>query len=68
MVNKLEKGMNPGKGNKPIGKGISEARGNEGGRVYWRKTKDGKGIEILGKSNKNNQNKVIKEVTKVFGG
>jgi hypothetical protein len=38
-------------------KNVSEARGINGGRVYFRE-KDGK-IEILGKSNKKNQNKVI---------
>ena len=50
---------NPGIGNRRVKglKNVSEARGRNEGRVYFRK-KDGK-IEILAKSNKDNQNKVI---------
>jgi hypothetical protein len=50
---------NPGIGNGRIKglKNVSEARGRNEGRVYFRE-KDGK-IEILAKSNKDNQNKVI---------
>ena len=49
----------PGIGNRRVKglKNVSEARGRNGGRVYFRE-KDGK-IEILAKSNKDNQNKVI---------
>jgi hypothetical protein len=50
---------NPGIGNRRVKglKSVSEARGRNEGRVYFRE-KDGK-IEILAKSNKDNQNKVI---------
>jgi hypothetical protein len=50
---------NPGTDNRRAKnlKNVSEARGRNGGRVYFRK-KDGK-IEILAKSNKDNQKKVI---------
>jgi hypothetical protein len=50
---------NPGIGNRRVKslKNVSEARGRNEGRVYFRK-KDGK-LEILGKSNKDNQKKVI---------
>lgn len=50
---------NPGIGNRRVKnlKDVLEARGRNQGRVYFRE-KDGK-IEILAKSNKDNQNKVI---------
>ena len=50
---------NPGIGNRRVKnlKNVSEARGRNEGRVYFRE-KAGK-IEILAKSNKDNQNKVI---------
>lgn len=50
---------NPGIGNRRVKglKNVSEAHGRNEGRVYFRE-KDGK-IEILAKSNKDNQNKVI---------
>jgi hypothetical protein len=50
---------NPGKRNRKVEslKTVTEARGKNGGRVYFRE-RDGK-IEILGKSNKKNQDKVI---------
>ena len=50
---------NPGIGTERVKglKNVSEARGRNEGRVYFRE-KDGK-IEILAKSNKDNQNKVI---------
>lgn len=54
---------NPCIGTKPIGHGILEAR--DGERVYFRE-KNGE-IEILGKSNKANQQVVINEILKVFG-
>jgi hypothetical protein len=50
---------NPGKRNRKVQglKNVTEARGKNGGRVYFRE-RDGK-IEILGKSNKKNQDKVL---------
>lgn len=68
LTRKLTAGhLNPGKGNKPIGSGISESRHESGARVYWRLTPDRAGIEILGKSHKGNQQKVINEIQAVFG-
>lgn len=60
LIEKLSLGnKNPGIGNRRVQglKNVSEARGRNEGRVYFRK-KDGK-IEILGKSTKDNQEKVI---------
>ena len=56
---------NPGIGNRRVKglKNVSEARGRNEGRVYFRE-KDGK-IEILAKSNKDNQNKVISILQKM---
>ncbi|MCU7865238.1 MAG: hypothetical protein KZQ92_14820, partial [Candidatus Thiodiazotropha sp. (ex Lucinoma borealis)] len=65
LTRKLSEGnLNPGKGTKPVGKGVSEARGEHGGRVYFRVIKGE--IEILGKSDKANQPEVIKEILKTF--
>lgn len=60
LIEQLSLGNNnPGIGNRRVKnlKNVSEARGRNEGRVYFRE-KDGK-IEILAKSNKDNQNKVI---------
>jgi RHS repeat-associated protein len=66
LTSELKKGnLNPGIGSKPIGQGLSEARHDSGARVYFRE-KDG-AVEILGKSGKDNQQTVIKEVLDVFG-
>lgn len=61
--------LNPGRGTRPIGKGISEARANDGARVFFRRLSDGS-IEILGKTtkNKSDQSAVIKEILELFGG
>ena len=59
--------FNPGTGTKPIGSGISEARHRAGARVYFRRVGDDV-VEILGKSDKGNQTRVISEVLSVFGG
>ena len=58
--------MNPGKGNKSLFNGIIEARGQNGGRVYFRNTGNNS-IEILAKSSKANQAKVINELQKLYG-
>jgi putative component of toxin-antitoxin plasmid stabilization module len=59
--------MNPGIGSKPVGEGITEFRGKNGGRILARESEDGV-VEILGKSGKKpkNQQYVIKQVKKVF--
>ncbi|NEP03363.1 MAG: hypothetical protein F6K34_00010 [Okeania sp. SIO4D6] len=60
LIEQLSLGNNnPGIGNRRVKnlKNVSEARGRNEGRVYFRE-KNGK-IEILAKSNKDNQNKVI---------
>jgi uncharacterized protein RhaS with RHS repeats len=66
LVERIRQGdTNPGMGSKPIGDGLSEARGIDGSPVYFRETPNG--TEILGKSNKDNQQSVINEVLKAFG-
>jgi len=69
-VNNLIEQLSLGNDNSGIGnrrvkslKNVSEARGRNGGRVYFRKN-NGK-IEILAKSNKDNQNKVIRFLQKM---
>ena len=60
MIEKLRLGNeNCGIGKKTLFRNVKELRGNEGGRVYYRKA-DGE-IEILAKSDKvkRNQEKVI---------
>ncbi|MBL1225704.1 hypothetical protein IW510_11335 [Enterococcus sp. BWR-S5] len=59
LVEQLAKGnVNPGKGNKNLFKDVCYLRGANGARVFFRKV-DGV-IEILGKSHKGNEDKVIK--------
>ena len=66
LVKQLQSGnLNPGRGTKPIGKGLSEARARDGARVYFRVKGDN--VEILGKSSKANQKVVLKEVLDKFG-
>ena len=57
-----------GIGSEPIGGGISELRGFNEGRVYYRKLRKSKETvyEVLGKSNKDNQRKVIALVKKYY--
>ena len=59
--------MNPGIGSKPIGEGITEFRGKNGGRILVRESENGV-VEILGKSGKRpkNQQYVIDQAKKVF--
>ena len=68
LIEQLEVGnKNPGSGIRRIESliNVSEARAVNGGRVYFRETEDGK-IEILGKSNKKNQKRVI-DILKEMG-
>jgi RHS repeat-associated protein len=66
LMEQIRRGnTNPGLGSEPIGDGLSEARGRDGSPVYFRETPNG--IEILGKSNKDNQPSVIGEVRRIFG-
>ncbi len=68
LAHELGRGnLNPGIGTRPIGAGLSEARARDGARVYFREA-GSSGIEILGKSTKENQEAVIREVLRVFGG
>jgi putative component of toxin-antitoxin plasmid stabilization module len=64
LVDIYRKGGNPGKGTKDIGDGIMELRGANT-RVYFREGKEG--MEILGYSTKNNQQKVIDRIKNVYG-
>ena len=59
--------MNPGIGSKPVGEGITEFRGKNGGRILARESENGV-VEILGKSGKRpkNQQYVIDQAKKVF--
>ena len=59
--------MNPGIGSKPIGDGITEFRGANGGRILAREVENGV-VESVGKSGKRtkNQQYVINQVKKVF--
>lgn len=66
LTSQLQGGnMNPGIGTKSIGHGISEARGRDGSRVYFREINGV--VEILGKSNKANQQSVINEIYNIYG-
>lgn len=59
LVGQLANGnLNPGKGTKKLFGSISYARSDDGARVYFRQA--GGTIEILAKSNKKNQGKVIR--------
>ena len=62
----LHGNSNPGKGNKHLFNGVYELRGDSGARVYFR-IKGGDTFEILGKSNKDNQDKVIERLQKLYG-
>jgi hypothetical protein len=67
LVGELARGhLNPGKGTRWLNgvKGVREARHGAGARVYFR-VKD-QAVEILGKSNKANQNSVIRLIGKAF--
>ena len=66
LVEQLSLGnRNPGIGTENIFKNVYELRGKNRARVYYRKV-DGK-IEILGKSVKSNQQKVINILKKMYG-
>ena len=65
LVEQLSLGnRNPGIGTENVFKDVSELRGKNRARVYYREV-DGK-IEILGKSVKNNQQKVINILKKMY--
>ena len=68
LEEELAKGnYNPGIGSKPIGNGIIEHRGKNGGRLYVRESESV--IEILAKSGKKkiNQQFVINKLKKIYG-
>jgi len=68
MEDQLAQGnMNPGISSKPVGDGIMEHRGKNGGRILVRESENDV-VEILGKSGKRsaNQQFVIDQVKKVF--
>ena len=65
LIEQLTKGnMNPGIGTKNIGKNIFEARSRGGARVYFRNGANG--IEIIGYSNKSNQQQVINRILEIY--
>ncbi|MFE3109236.1 polymorphic toxin-type HINT domain-containing protein [Kitasatospora indigofera] len=58
--------MNPGRGNKALtGTDVSYARGTNGGRLFFRNV-DG-GIQIVGKSDKGNESKVMERLRQLYG-
>jgi RHS repeat-associated protein len=58
--------MNPGIGSKALaGTDVTYARGANGGRLFFRNV-DG-GIQIVGKSDKGNESKVIARLTQLYG-
>ncbi|MBL0028896.1 MAG: hypothetical protein IPO95_07470 [Rhodanobacteraceae bacterium] len=66
LVGELAKGnMNPGLGTKHLFGGIFEARARDGARVYFRQLKEG--IEVVAKSAKDNQAKVIDKLKDLYG-
>lgn len=56
--------MNPGIGTKNIARNIFEARSRGGARVYFRNVNEK--VEILGYSNKANQQKVINRILQIY--
>jgi putative component of toxin-antitoxin plasmid stabilization module len=65
LEEELAKGNgNPGIGRKPIGNGIIEHRGRNGGRLYVRES-DGV-IEILSGKKKSNQQFVINRLKEIY--
>lgn len=50
--------MNPGIGSKPVGEGITEFRGKNGGRILARESENGV-VEILGKSGKKTEKSTV---------
>jgi len=68
LLSELNKGhINPGLGTKAIhgASGIHELRGRNGGRVYFRKISRER-YEILGYSDKSNQEKVINRLRELY--
>ena len=67
LTDQLSKGnTNPGIGSKHLFGDVHEARSRDGARVYFRNSEDG--IEIIGKSNKSNQDRVISILKERNGG
>jgi len=67
LISQLAQGnLNPGIGSKSLKglSGISEARSRGGARVYFRSTDNG--VDVLGYSNKKNQQQVIDRLKEVY--
>ncbi|WP_254660742.1 hypothetical protein [Brevibacillus laterosporus] len=64
LVEKYLRGLNPNKGSRPLFGNVHELRGEEGARVYYRMKGDT--FEILGKSDKHNQQTVIDRLRKLY--
>ncbi|MEU6820591.1 pre-toxin TG domain-containing protein [Streptomyces atriruber] len=67
LFEQLSRGnMNPGLGSKALaGTDITYARGRNGGRLFFRNVEGG--IEIVGKSDKGNESKVIARLKQLYG-
>ena len=67
LTDQLSKGnLNPGIGSKNLFGNVFEARARDGARVYFRTLKDGT-VEVLAKSTKENQQRVIDILTELYG-
>ncbi|MEW2392844.1 pre-toxin TG domain-containing protein [Streptomyces venezuelae] len=67
LFEQLSRGnMNPGLGSKALaGTDVTYARGRNGGRLFFRNVEGG--IEIVGKSDKGNESKVIARLKQLYG-
>ncbi|WP_240957783.1 hypothetical protein [Streptomyces barkulensis] len=67
LFQQLSRGnMNPGLGSKALaGTDVTYARGRNGGRLFFRNV-DG-GIQVVGKSDKANESKVIARLNQLYG-
>ncbi|MCR8962558.1 hypothetical protein O0550_04885 [Brevibacillus halotolerans] len=66
LLNEYLKGnSNPGSGNNYLFNGVFELRSKNGARVYLRT--EGDTVEILAKSDKKNQSKVIERLEEIYG-
>ena len=66
VIAQMKKGnMNPGIDTRSIGAGLFESRTASGGRVYFRNAENQ--VQIVGYSNKGNQDKVIGHLKELYG-
>nr|QYB18974.1 hypothetical protein [Climaconeis cf. scalaris]QYB19179.1 hypothetical protein [Climaconeis cf. scalaris] len=67
LIKQLSLGnTHPGKGRKYLFNGVLEARGSAGARIYYKYNQRENTLEILAKSVKANQNKVVKTLRELY--